>query len=325
MKISGFTFLRNAEKLYYPYVESICSILDLTDEFIVVLGKGDPDDLTESRLKEIGSSKLKIYHSQWNLEEYPNGSEYAHQTDLAKEKCSGDWLFYLQGDELIHENDLQRIKNACMHYLTDSRVEGFVFDYLHFFGDYDHYFKDHCWYKREIRVIRNQPDIHSWKDAQSFRLIPDFSGNDYFRTKNTRKLNCIALPVHVFHYGWVRPPRMIVKKNEVVLQNYTVPIFRIYDTHFDYGRLDRSLLFKGSHPHRMKARIEKHDWKHLLRFSGPAAINRSLMKHEKFKYRLLRFIEENLLFGYVLGGFKNFKLIGRFKGNPDPVGLHAKN
>lgn len=313
MKISGFTFLRNAEKLYYPYIESIKSILDLVDEFIVVIGQGDPGDVTESRLLQIGSSKLKIFHSTWDLERYPNGSEYGHQTDLAKEKCTGDWLFYLQGDELIHEKDHALVRRACETYLYDIRVEGFILEYLHFFGDYDHYFKDHCWYKREIRIIRNHPDIHSWKDAQSFRFIPDFSGNDYFRTTNTRKLNCISLPVDVYHYGWVRPPGMIVKKNETVMTNYTVPIFKIYDTQFDYGRLDRSLVFRGTHPNWMKHRIAQHDWKHLLRYSGPDAINRSMMKHEKLKYRVLRFIEENLLFGYVLGGFKNFKQIGAYK------------
>ncbi|MDZ4709520.1 MAG: hypothetical protein SH818_14065 [Saprospiraceae bacterium] len=312
MKISGFTFLRNAEKLYYPYVESIQSILDLVDEFVVVLGQGDPDDLTGYRLAQITSPKLKIYHSLWDLEKYPNGAEYGHQTDLAKEKCSGDWLFYLQGDELIHEKDHPLIRQACSTYLDNTRVEGFVLEYLHFFGDYDHYFKDHCWYKREIRVIRNLPDIHSWKDAQSFRIIPDFKGNDYFRIKNTRKLNCIALPVDVYHYGWVRPPGMIVKKNEVVLHNYTVPIFQTYHSLFDYGRIDRCLIFQGDHPSRMAEWILKHDWKNLLRYSGPAALNRSLMKHEKLKYRVLRFIEENLLFGYVLGGFNNFKQIGKF-------------
>lgn len=312
MKISGFTFLRNADKLYYPYVESILSILDLVDEFIVLIGKGDEDDTTEKSITAIPSSKIKIYHSTWDLKLYPHGSEYAHQTDLAKEKCSGDWLFYLQGDELIHEGDHSLIKKVCLKFVNDTRVEGFVMDYYHFFGDYDHYFRDHCWYKQEIRIIRNHPDIHSWKDAQSFRWMPDFKGNDYYRTAHTSKLQCIFLPVKVFHYGWVRPPGMIVRKNEVVLNNYTVPIFQQYTDNFDYGRMDRTSVFKGSHPELMKTRIRQHSWKSLLRYDGPTAINRSLMKHEKLKYRILKFIEEKLLFGFVLGGFKNFRIIKRF-------------
>jgi hypothetical protein len=41
MKISGFTMVRNAEKLYFPIKESILSVLPVVDEFIVALGDGD--------------------------------------------------------------------------------------------------------------------------------------------------------------------------------------------------------------------------------------------------------------------------------------------
>ncbi|MCF8324485.1 MAG: glycosyltransferase family 2 protein, partial [Leadbetterella sp.] len=191
MKISGFTFLRNAHKLYYPIAESINSILEIVDEFVVALGKGDENDNSLEILQAINSPKIKIIYTEWDLEKYPGGTEYAHQTDLAKWACSGDWLFYLQGDEVVHEDDLKVIKDACIKYNSDQKIEGLVFNYLHFWGDYEHYFSDHCWYKKEIRIIRNLPEIHAWKDAQSFRFIPDFDGNDYHRKRNTRKLNCI--------------------------------------------------------------------------------------------------------------------------------------
>ena len=310
MKISGFTFLRNAHKLYYPVKESILSILDIVDEFVIALGEGDADDTSLAIINEINSPKIKIVFTQWDLVSYPNGSEYAHQTDIAKNACTGDWLFYLQGDEVIHEDDKNEIVEACQKYLNKPEIEGFVFNYLHFWGDYKHYFSDHCWYKREIRIIRNLPDIHSWRDAQSFRIIPNFSENDYFRIENTKKLRCIALNARVFHYGWVRPPEVMKAKNDVAVLNYSNEKWQDYSINFDYGRVDFCKLFTKTHPKTMQNRIKDLYWSNLLRHAGPTNINRPKMKHERLKYRMLIYIEEKLLGGYVLGGFKNYILIG---------------
>lgn len=308
MKISGFTFLRNAHKLYYPIKESILSILEIVDEFVVALGEGDENDNSLEILNSINSPKIKIIYTKWDLEKYPGGTEYAHQTDLAKQACSGDWLFYLQGDEVVHEADLSNIKQAFDKYHSDQRIEGFVFNYLHFWGDYEHYFADHCWYKKEIRIIRNLPEIHSWKDAQSFRVIPDFDGINYHQKSNTRKLNCVALDARIFHYGWVRPPDVMKSKNDAVMKNYSHTFWKDFAEHFDYGRMDYCKVNQQSHPMVMLDRINAHNWNDKLRYHGPVAINRSKMKHERLKYRILSWIEENLLGGYVIGGFKNYRL-----------------
>ena len=60
MKISGFSFCRNAQKLYYPLAESIRSILPLCDEFVVAVGKGDADDRTRETIEGIGDPKIRI-------------------------------------------------------------------------------------------------------------------------------------------------------------------------------------------------------------------------------------------------------------------------
>ena len=125
MKISGFTFLRNTSKLYYPVIESIKSALPIVDEFIIALGKGEEDDDTEQKIHRLNSDKIKIIHTEWDLDKFKNATEYAHQTDIAKDACSGDWLIYIQGDELIHENDYDEIKAKCNRYLDDKLIEGF--------------------------------------------------------------------------------------------------------------------------------------------------------------------------------------------------------
>ncbi len=118
MIISGFTMGKNARKLYYPMKQSVQSILPLVDEFIVVLGDSDADDKTREEIESIGSDKIRIIDTVWDIEKYPRGMEHAHQTDIAKSYCKGDWLFYLQSDEVVHEDDLPVIKKRCEELLA---------------------------------------------------------------------------------------------------------------------------------------------------------------------------------------------------------------
>ena len=314
MKISGFTFLRNTSKLYYPILESIQSALPIVDEFVIALGKGDADDDTEAKIRSLQSDKIKIIHTEWDLETFTGGTEYAHQTNIAKTHCTGDWLLYLQGDELIHEEDYDEITTKCRQYLNNAEVDGFLFNYFHFYGDYDHYFRDHCWYPFEIRIVRNDPEIHSFADAQSFRRITDFDGKSYPQKKGTSKLNVVSLNANMYHYGWVRPPSLMRKKRMYFAKAYrgdaaTKIEYKKYAEGYDYGRMDYCLKFKGTHPKVMHDKIKTLDWKDLLRFSGPNVIGRPKAKHEKCKYRMIIWIEHVFFGGKVLGGHKNYIVI----------------
>src|SRR6202000_205268 len=135
MTISVFTMVHNATKYYYPLKQAISSLLPLVDEFVVALGDCDADDRTLEEIRSIGSDKIRIIHTVWDLEKYPRGMEHAHQTDIAKAACSGDWLFYLQSDEVVHEEDIPRIRERCAQLLDDVSVEGILFKSRHFWGD----------------------------------------------------------------------------------------------------------------------------------------------------------------------------------------------
>jgi hypothetical protein len=314
MKISGFTMVKNATKLYYPVKESIESILPICDEFIVALGDCDPDDLTEQVISSIGSPKIKIVHTVWDTEKYSRGTELAHQTDLAKEACTGDWLFYIQSDEVVHEKYLPIIKTRCEELLTDTSVEGLLFHYRHFWGDYEHLVISHVLYPKEIRIIRNDKDIHSWRDAQSFRRIPQFNGYDYNQKEGTEKLNVAMVDAYIHHYGFVRPPHLMEKKRKTLDTAYHGPSGSPHQTYtdvFDYGNLTKLARYNDTHPIVLKKWVAKFDWKERLRFTDAGAPKSSSRKHEKFKYRVLTFIEQNLLGGRQLFGFKNFRLIKR--------------
>ncbi len=191
MKISGFTFVRNAAKYDYPILESIQSLLPLVDEYIVCVGNSE--DNTLALIKSLSSPKIKIIESVWDDSLREGGKVLAVETNKAKAAVSADsdWLFYLQGDECIHENDIPAIKNALLQFKNDATVDGLLFKYVHFYGNYRYKGDSRRWYRNEIRVIRNNPAISSWKDAQGFR-------------KNGEKLKVKNVIAHIYQYGWVK-------------------------------------------------------------------------------------------------------------------------
>ena len=314
VKISGFTMAKNAAKLYYPIKEAIASILPIVDEFVVALGDCDEDDLTLQEIESIGSDKIKIVHTVWDLEKYPRGMENAHQTDIAKSHCKGDWCFYLQADEVIHEKYLDHIVAMCEKYKDDKKVDGFLFKYKHFFGDYDHYNHCHGWYKNEIRIVRNDPTIHSFESAQSFRKRASFDGVSYRDKKGTTKLNVVALDAEVYHYGWVRPPEMMQKKSKALAtihkgEEGANALYEKRKEYFDYGALGKLSEFKEAHPQVMESFIARFDWKDKLNYSKNYTPNREKMKFERLRPRILTFIERTFFGGKEPFGYSNWYIV----------------
>ena len=172
MKVSGFTFLRNGQKLGYPFVASIRSILPLVDEFVIALGPCDDD--TEKMLREIGDPKIRIIPTQWNENLRPDysvkGFVYGQQKSIALFNCTGDWAFYLEADEVLHEDDLPKIRAAMEKHLNDERVEALAFDYLHFYGNKNTIAWSPGWYRSEVRIIRNTIPVWS-REALFFNVI----------------------------------------------------------------------------------------------------------------------------------------------------------
>jgi len=314
MKISGFSMVRNGVKLYYPVVEMIKSILPIVDEFVIAIGKGDEDDNTRELVAAIDDPKIRIIDTEWDLKKYPRGMENAHQTDIAKENCSGDWLFYLQADEVIHEKYLPVIKKRCEELVDDEEIEGLLFKYRHFWGDYNHHHAGHGWYPHEIRIVRNRPHIHSWESAQSFRKIPDFDGLNYRVKEGTEKLKVALVDAYVYHYGWVRPPYLMINKKKALdtVHKGSERVAEMYakvSDEFDYGPLDRLAVFNETHPAVMKEMIADMNWQDKLQMTGKPNEFRQPHKHEKPKYRILSFLEKYLRGGKMIGGFRNYKLV----------------
>lgn len=304
---------KNAGKLYYPIKASIESVLSICDEFIVALGDNDKDDNTLQEILKINSPKIKIINTVWDIEKYPRGTENAHQTNIAKDACNGDWLIYVQADEVVHEKYLETIVENCKKYFDFPEVEGFLFKYRHFFGDYEHFVNAYGWYKKEIRIVRNTKDIMSFISAQSFRRAPEFNGN-YRDKTGTFCLNVIEIDAFIYHYGWVRPPQQMQKKKkslDTIHKGETTAneLYKNKEDYFDYGNLSKLDRFTETHPKVLEEWISKFDWKDKLNYGKNQKLYRPKMKHEKLKSKILTFIEKYIFAGKINFGYTNWKIL----------------
>lgn len=249
MKVSGFTFLRNGQKLGYPFVESIRSILPIVDEYIVALGPSD--DQTEERLRAIGDPKIRILSTQWNeciRNDYSiKGFVYGQQKSIALFNCTGDWAFYLEGDEVVHEDDLPKIRAAMEKYLTDDRVEAFVFDYIHLYGNPNTYAWSPRWYRTAPRILRNT--IPAWAPKGLFFTVLDTH-------KRARYPRAAHTGATIYHYGWVRDEAQMNLKYQAVERHWSDEFKTA-----DYADVDAAILkpFTGTHPRAVQAWLPRAD------------------------------------------------------------------
>jgi len=268
MKVCGFTIIRNAIKYDYPVVEAIQSVLPLCDKFIVLIGNSE--DETEALIKGIISDKIEIHYSVWDDTLREGGKVLAVETNKAFDLIDQtfDWAIYIQSDEAIHERYHEAIKQSLLNYKSNDKVNGLLLKYLHFYGSYDYVGTSRKWYRNEIRIIKNDKRIRSFRDAQGFRI-------------NDRKLNVVPVEAFVYHYGWVKDPLIQARKHKDFnkLWHDDAYVASIAKEIYNYSDIDALALFQESHPEVMKQRIEKKNWD----FDGSKITQRAGIK-DKFLY-----------------------------------------
>jgi hypothetical protein len=253
MKVSGFTFIKNAIQFDYPVVEAIRSILPLCDEMIVAVG--DSEDGTRELINAISSEKIRIVDTVWDPGLRAAGAVLADETNKAFRAITqdADWCFYIQGDEVLHEQYHDVIRESMLRWKDNTEVDGLLFKYKHFYGSFDYVATSSRWYRNEIRIIRRNPHIYSYRDAQGFRKNDD------------QKLKVKALDAYMYHYGWVRPPKTMMDKTRNFGHywggdNVTEEYIRLNSGEFDYSQVDALEKFSGTHPKIMQERINRMNW-----------------------------------------------------------------
>lgn len=288
--ISGFTFIKNGLTLGYPIKESIESIDQLCDEIVINVGFDDPNLVEDDGTYEYLTShftgpKYKFLKSWWDPELRKDGLILSQQTNIALKECTGKYCQYIQGDEAIHEQDLEHIKAGIQAMENDPELDGLIFKYIHLYGNVDTYLYTRRIYRREVRLIRNHKNIVSHLDAQGFRHA------------DGKKLLCKQIDATIYHYGWAR--------QEQVMQKKVAAMDKLYHSEdrksdFQYVRMWGIKPFKGTHPLVMKNWIDEHR-NDVDIMSLPLTF-----RMKNISLVISDFIES--LTGYRIGEYKNFIL-----------------
>ena len=177
MKISGLTIIRNAFVNGYPIAEVIDNLALISDEIIVC--DGYSTDGTAEYLQS--RNDITLYQDRWNLQS-KNGLEFANITNCGLERCSGDYIFYLQADEIMHPSDILQLRDL----ININQYNAIFCDFYHIRYDFDYILNGG--YKSAIRAIRNKCGIYSEYDGFSFtgNIVPPFHSN-----------------LIVYHFGYV--------------------------------------------------------------------------------------------------------------------------
>jgi hypothetical protein len=288
MKVTGFSFVKNAIKYQYPVVEAVRSILPLCDDFVIAVG--DSDDETRKLVATIDPQKIKIIDTVWNEKMKEGGRVLAVETDKAFQAINAetDWCFYIQADEVLHEQYYDEVYDQMKKWKDEKQVDGLLFKYRHFYGSYDYVGISSKWYRNEIRVLRNDKSIFSYRDAQSFRK------------GNNERLKVKPIDAYIHHYGWVREPKAMFSKQRNFGRFYDGKgdEGRVYTGEFDYTEIDALERYTGTHPTVMQQKIANVNWQFE---HDPSQNNLSL------KERLKNLLEK--VTGKRPFDFNNYKII----------------
>jgi hypothetical protein len=154
----------------------------------------------------------------------------------------------------VHEDDLEILRQAMLDQ-QGQRSEGLNFDYLHFYGSYQTLQdQGRKWYRKAVRAVKLGLGIESAGDAYGFRI----------KGRSLRKADSGA---RVFHYGWSRPPGVMLDKQMNLDRMYHDEAWvqarhgktleareRFYQ---DLGNLK---FFRGSHPGVMNSLVCSQSW-----------------------------------------------------------------
>jgi hypothetical protein len=259
-----------------------------------VVAVGRSDDNTLDLIKGIGDPRIVILETEWDDALRKGGRVLAAETDKAFQAIPKDydWCFYIQGDECVHEQDLPAIRTAMETWRDEEFTEGLLSDYHHFYGSYDFTGASRRWYRREVRIIRNDKRIRSYRDAQGFRMDDGKGG---------RKLMVRPAYARIFHYGWVKHPAVqkqkMVNFNRLWHSDAWVSEHLPADTGYDYDGSEPLERFSGTHPAVMQARIAAANW----HFNGDP-----LSAKWSWKDRLSRWTEKT--WGWRPGEYRNYVL-----------------
>lgn len=259
--LCGYSFGKNLVKLDYPVVEAVRSILPICDRFVFAVGKSA--DGTRELVASI-DPKVQIIDTEWPGVKVDGTvlSIEANKALAAAQATGCDWGFYLQADEVVHEDDLPKIKQTADRWAADTRVKALLFRYLHFVLDYRT--TDPWMYHKASRINRLDDSCEIVGDACG-PALKQFDGPRPYLDKHHLGKAVEYAHARIFHYGWVKTRAQLEEKLRMVEELWWGTLDeqeknrrkqKKFGDFFDRYKILKT--FTGSHPAVMREKIAAH-------------------------------------------------------------------
>lgn len=162
IKITGMISICNVVSAGYPFLEAILSLMPIVDEFLIA--DGESEDGTYEFLEKLRDvfPKVKLYKIPWFKSNYWEALDKSLNHLI--QEASGDWIFESSGDNLWHEKDIPKIKQA-IEYAHRNGYNSIRHPCLNcgwtHIGSYIY---------RNVRIVRNMPGLTSRWGGDDFQL-----------------------------------------------------------------------------------------------------------------------------------------------------------
>jgi len=255
IKLSGYTTTKDCVSQNYPWKQTIQSLLGFCDEVVVV--DGGSKDGTWEELQEIAkeNSKMVIHQEvrDWNHERFAvfDGLQKA----LARSLCTGNFCWQMDSDEIVHEDDYDKVKALCENF--PNNMDLVAMPVIEFWGGRDKVRADIFPWK--WRLSRNKPyithgipaNLRKFDETGHVFSAPGSDGCDYIRSDSFQ-----VVPCGNFYTQDVDNVRRQVNINPEAKQAYQGWFNQIVDAfpcvyHFSWWDLERKIKtyrdYWGSH------------------------------------------------------------------------------
>ena len=149
----------NCVTIKYPFIQSILSVLPISQEVIVV-DCGSTDGTVEA-IREIGGGKITIFRGHWG----DKSEVLSEMTNLAISKVGTPFHMQIQADEVLHEDSYGALRETLWQ-LTMGKYRAAYVNYLHFIADFRTTFG--FMYDKAVRITRTDSGFKSTGDAVQF-------------------------------------------------------------------------------------------------------------------------------------------------------------
>jgi glycosyltransferase involved in cell wall biosynthesis len=194
IKLSGYTTVKDCITQNYPWEATIKSLIGFCDEVVIV--DGGSTDGTWEKVQEWAEKENKIVaHQEKRDWDHPRFAVFdGLQKAVARSLCSGNFCWQMDCDEVVHEDDYDKIRDLCKNF--PNNMDLIALPVIEFWGGQSKTRADI--YPWKWRLSRNKPYITHGIPGELRKFDEDghvysaagSDGCDFIRSDNFSPIPC---------------------------------------------------------------------------------------------------------------------------------------